>query len=155
MIEYMEKYVRVSGDDLIKNLQYLRKKVTPFILRRMKIDVLDDLPPVTENVYHTQLTPVQRELYTSYARSAKDELTKLVERDGFDKVQIHILATLTRLKQICCHPAIFAKEEVEQGDSAKYDMLVELLQTLIEGEHKTVIFSQYTRNASDYEGRFY
>ena len=69
----------------------------------------------------------------------------MVEREGFDRVQIHVLATLTRLKQICCHPAIFAKEKAEMGDSAKYDMLLELLQTLIEGNHKTVIFSQYTR----------
>ena len=69
----------------------------------------------------------------------------MVERDGFDKCQIHVLATLTRLKQICCHPAIFAKEEVEAGDSAKYDMLLDLLDTLIEGRHKTVIFSQYTK----------
>jgi len=142
---FVEKYVRISGDEQIKNLQYLRKKVSPFILRRMKSDVLDDLPPVSENVYHTQLTDMQRDLYRSYAESARDELVKLVERDGFDKVQIHVLATLTRLKQICCHPAIFAKEKAELGDSAKYDMLLELLQTLIEGKHKTVIFSQYTR----------
>jgi SNF2 family DNA or RNA helicase len=52
---------------------------------------------------------------------------------------------LTRLKQICCHPAIFAKESAEVGDSAKYEMLLDLLHTLIEGGHKTVIFSQYTR----------
>lgn len=142
---FIEKYVRLSGDEQIKNLQYLRKKVAPFILRRMKADVLDDLPPVSENVYHCQLTSVQKDLYNAYAASARDELVKLVERDGFDKVQIHVLATLTRLKQICCHPAIFAKEEAEVGDSAKYDMLLELLQTLIEGKHKTVIFSQYTR----------
>ena len=94
----------------------------------MKEDVLDDLPPVSEIVYHTQLTRGQQDLYQSYAASARDELTKLVERDGFDKVQIHVLATLTRLKQICCHPAIFAKDDVEEGDSAKYDMLLELLQ---------------------------
>ena len=142
---FVEKYVRLSGEEQTENLQYLRKKVAPFIMRRMKIDVLDDLPPVSENVYHCQLTKVQRDLYKSYAESARNELMKLVERDGFDKVQIHVLATLTRLKQICCHPAIFAKEKAEPGDSAKYDMLVELLQTLIEGKHKTVIFSQYTR----------
>ncbi len=142
---FVEKYVRLSGEEQSKNLQYLRKKVAPFILRRMKVDVLDDLPPVSENVYHCQLTNVQKELYKSYAESARDELMKLVERDGFDKVQIHVLATLTRLKQICCHPAIFAKEKAEVGDSAKYEMLLELLQTLIEGQHKTVIFSQYTR----------
>jgi SNF2 family DNA or RNA helicase len=142
---FVEKYIRVSGDEHMKNLQYLRKKVAPFILRRMKADVLEDLPPVSEIVYHCQLSKTQQDLYRSYAQSARDELVKLVARDGFDKVQIHVLATLTRLKQICCHPAIFAKERVEEGDSAKYDMLIELIQTLIEGNHKTVIFSQYTK----------
>lgn len=142
---FVEKYIRVSGDEQMQNLHYLKKKVAPFILRRMKSDVLQDLPPVSEIVYHTQLSEAQLELYKSYAESARDELVKLVERDGFDKVQIHVLATLTRLKQICCHPAIFAKEKAESGDSAKYEMLIELLQTLVEGHHKTVIFSQYTR----------
>ena len=142
---FIEKYVRVSGEKQTKNLEYLRKKIAPFILRRMKKDVLKDLPPLSENVYHCQLTKVQKDLYTSYAQSAKDELVKLVEKEGFDKVQIHVLATLTRLKQICCHPAIFVKEKAEVGDSAKYEMLLELLQTLIEGGHKTVIFSQYTK----------
>jgi superfamily II DNA or RNA helicase len=142
---FIEKYVRVTGSEQMKNLEFLKRKVSPFILRRMKSDVLDDLPPVSEIIYHCQLTEVQQHLYRSYAESARDELVRLVERDGFDRVQIHVLATLTRLKQICCHPAIFAKEKVEPGDSAKYDMLLDLLQTLIEGKHKTVIFSQYTR----------
>ena len=142
---FLEKYIRVSGAEQSKNIEYLRKKVAPFILRRMKADVLDDLPPISEIVYHCQLSDMQQQLYRSYAESARSELVKLVERDGFDRVQIHVLATLTRLKQICCHPAIFAKEKAELGDSAKYDMLMELLQTLIEGKHKTVIFSQYTR----------
>lgn len=142
---FIEKYVRVSGEEQVKNLEYLRKKVSPFILRRMKSDVLKDLPPVSEIIYHCQLSEMQQELYRSYAQSARDELVKLVERDGFDRVQIHVLATLTRLKQICCHPAIFAKEKPEEGDSAKYDMLLELLQTLMEGKHKTVVFSQYTQ----------
>jgi SNF2 family DNA or RNA helicase len=142
---FVENYVRVTGEQHAQNIEYLKRKVSPFILRRMKSDVLQDLPPVSEIVYHCQLSDVQMELYRSYAASARDELVKLVERDGFDKVQIHVLATLTRLKQICCHPAIFAKERAELGDSAKYDMLLELLQTLVEGNHKTVIFSQYTR----------
>ncbi|MEN9654268.1 MAG: hypothetical protein RL235_380, partial [Chlamydiota bacterium] len=142
---FMEKYIRTSGALHAENIEYLRRKVSPFILRRMKSDVLKDLPPVSEIVYHCQLSDVQLDLYRSYAETARDELVKLVERDGFDKVQIHVLATLTRLKQICCHPAIFAKEKAEIGDSAKYDMLLELLQTLVEGNHKTVIFSQYTK----------
>lgn len=142
---FMEKYIRVTGQIQAQNIEYLRKKVSPFILRRMKSDVLSDLPPVSEIVYHCQLTDVQMDLYKSYAASARNELVKLVERDGFDKVQIHVLATLTRLKQICCHPAIFAKEKAESNDSAKYEMLLELLQTLVASKHKTVIFSQYTK----------
>ena len=142
---FMEKYIRVTGVQQQQNIEYLRRKISPFILRRMKVDVLKDLPPIDEIVYHCQLSDSQLELYKSYAATARDELVKLVEKEGFDKVQIHILATLTRLKQICCHPAIFAKEKAEPGDSAKYDMLLELLQALVEGNHKTVIFSQYTR----------
>jgi len=143
---FVEKYIRYplpqqSG----KNLENLRRKVAPFILRRMKKDVLSDLPPVSEIVYHCHLSEIQQELYRSYAASAREELSQLVKNEGFERVQIHVLATLTRLKQICCHPAIFAKDKPETGDSSKYDMLLELLQTLIEGRHKTVIFSQYTR----------
>lgn len=143
---FLEKYIRFpSAQQSGKNLENLRRKVAPFILRRMKKDVLSDLPPVSEIVYHCHLSEVQQELYRSYAASAREELSQLVKKEGFDRVQIHVLATLTRLKQICCHPAIFAKDQAESGDSSKYDMLLELLQTLMEGRHKTVIFSQYTR----------
>lgn len=143
---FVEKYIRYpSSQQPGKNLDNLRKKVAPFILRRMKKDVLSDLPPVSEIVYHCHLSDIQQELYRSYAASAREELSQLVKKEGFERVQIHVLATLTRLKQICCHPAIFAKDQAEIGDSSKYDMLLELLQTLMEGGHKTVIFSQYTR----------
>lgn len=145
---FLEKYIRNPTEPKNKSLETLRRKVSPFILRRMKRDVAAELPPVSEIVYHCTLSDVQRELYHSYAQSAREELSKLVKREGFDKVQIHVLATLTRLKQICCHPAIFAKESAESGDSAKYEMLMELIQTLMEGKHKTVIFSQYTRMLS-------
>lgn len=142
---FCEKYIRTSGENYTKGIEYLKKKVSPFILRRMKSDVLSELPPVAEMVYHCHLGDNQEQLYKSYAKSAKDELIKLVEKEGFEKVQIHVLATLTRLKQICCHPAIFAKESAEEGDSAKYDLLLELLETLMKGKHRTVIFSQYTK----------
>lgn len=142
---FLEKYIRQPTQPSGSQLEVLRKKVSPFILRRMKQDVLSELPPVSEIIYHCHLSETQRQLYHSYAASAREELSKLVKREGFEKVQIHVLATLTRLKQICCHPAIFAKDQPEFGDSAKYDMLMELLQNLIEGKHKTVVFSQYTR----------
>ncbi len=144
---FVEKYIRSTtlGNSKTESLEGLKKKVSPFILRRMKEDVLEDLPPVSEILYHCHLSDAQKELYHSYAASAKEELSRLVKKEGFDKIQIHVLATLTRLKQICCHPAIFAKETAEVGDSAKYDLLMELIDQLLEGKHKTVIFSQYTK----------
>lgn len=142
---FVEKYIRSPSQEKGNNLESLKRKLSPFILRRMKKDVLQELPPVSEIIYHCHLSETQQDLYRSYAESARKELSQLVQKEGFDKVQIHVLATLTRLKQICCHPAIFAKETPEVGDSAKYDMLMELLQTLMEGKHKAVVFSQYTR----------
>ena len=142
---FVEKYIRNSVHSQGNSMETLQRKVAPFILRRMKQDVLKDLPPVSHITYHCTLNDEQKKLYQSYAASAREELSRLVEKEGFDKVQIHVLATLTRLKQICCHPAIFAKEGAEEADSAKYEMLLELLGSLIKGNHKTVIFSQYTR----------
>lgn len=143
---FVERYIRnVSNVPQGQHLEHLKRKISPFVLRRMKKDLLTDLPPVSEIVYHCHLSESQRELYRSYANSAREELSRLVKNEGFEKVQIHVLATLTRLKQICCHPAIFAKDKPEPGDSAKYDMLLDLLQSLIEGGHRTVVFSQYTR----------
>ncbi|MCE2981930.1 MAG: SNF2-related protein, partial [Parachlamydia sp.] len=109
---FVEKYIRQSATlQAGKSLENLKRKVAPFILRRMKKDVLEDLPPVSEIVYHCHLSDVQQKLYRSYAASARQELSQLVKKEGFDRVQIHVLATLTRLKQICCHPAIFAKDK--------------------------------------------
>lgn len=142
---FVEKYIRNQPSDEGSNMDHLRRKVSPFILRRMKKDVLKELPPVSEIIYYCNLSDKQAELYKSYAASACEELSKLVKQEGFDKIQIHVLATLTRLKQICCHPALFAKEIPEEEDSAKYEMLLELLTSLIDGGHKTVVFSQYTR----------
>jgi len=145
---FTEKYIRTAAYGNGGSLEGLRKKVSPFILRRMKVDVCKELPPVSHIVYHCHLSNAQKELYRSYANTAREELSALVKKEGFNKVQIQILATLTRLKQICCHPAIFAKEKAEEGDSAKYDLMLELLQNLIDSGHKTVIFSQYTRMLS-------
>lgn len=144
---FVGKYIRTGNymGNKADNMEALKKKVSPFILRRMKEDVLEDLPPVSEILYHCHLTESQRELYQSYAASAKQELSRLVKQEGFDRIHIHVLATLTRLKQICCHPAIFAKDSPEPGDSAKYDMLMDLLSSLIDSGHKTVVFSQYTK----------
>lgn len=145
---FCERYLRPSVRGEGRPLANLRRRIAPFILRRMKEEVLDDLPPINEIVYHCHLLPKQQELYNNFAQAAKKELSALVAREGFEKVQIHVLATLTRLKQICCHPAIFHQDQAKSSSSAKYELFFDLVDNLAENGKKAVVFSQYTRMLS-------
>jgi superfamily II DNA or RNA helicase len=140
---FMQTYVRQSAKGEMSPQEVLKKRIAPFVLRRMKQDVLDDLPPITHLTYHCYLHDEQRAFYQAAAKKAKEELISLVEKQGFEKTRLHVLATLTKLKQICCHPLLI--EGSSTVPSAKYEMLQELLSGLIESGHKTVLFSQYTR----------
>ena len=126
-------------------LELLKRKVNPFILRRIKKTYWQSFLLCQKSSIGAIYQIYNESFITPMRSRLREELSQLVKREGFDRIQIHVLATLTSLKQICCHPAIFAKDKPEAGDSVKYDMLLELLQTLIEGQHKTVVFSQYTR----------
>jgi SNF2 family DNA or RNA helicase len=137
--------MRPYGQEMEKAIEILKKRVAPFVLRRMKQDVLDDLPSISHFVYHCYLHDEQQTMYQTAAKRAKEELLDLVQRQGFDRARLHVLATLTRLKQICCHPMLVAKDASAPVRSAKYEMLQDLLEILIEGGHKTVLFSQYTK----------
>ncbi len=140
---FLQTCVRASGKETA--FEMLKNRVAPFVLRRMKQDVLDDLPSISHIIYHCYLHDEQQEMYHMAAKRAKEELLDLVERQGFEKAHLHVLATLTRLKQICCHPSLVHKEESAVVRSAKYEMLQDLLEVLIGSGHKTVIFSQYTK----------
>jgi SNF2 family DNA or RNA helicase len=138
---FLQSYIK----DGCEGIMALKKRISPFVLRRMKQDVLEDLPPISHLTYQCYLHDEQHTLYHSVVSRAKEELTELVERDGFDKVRLHVLATLTRLKQICCHPDLVERGEKGAIRSAKYEMLQDLLSLLVESGHKTVVFSQYTK----------
>jgi len=141
---FTQMYMRSNAHE--KALDFLKKRIAPFVLRRMKQDVLEDLPPISHETYHCYLHDEQRTIYQKAAKQAKEELQNLVETKGFDKARLHVLATLTRLKQICCHPSLVSEEN--EAGSAKYEMLRDLLGSLLETGHKTVLFSQYTKMLS-------
>ena len=140
---FSQMYMRAGSFDSEKALEFLKRKIAPFVLRRMKQDVLEDLPPITHSIYHCYLHDEQRKIYQKAAKRAREELQDLVEKKGFDKARLHVLATLTRLKQICCHPSLIG--EREEVHSAKYEMLKDLIGGLLDTGHKTVLFSQYTK----------
>ncbi|MEG2652172.1 MAG: SNF2 helicase associated domain-containing protein, partial [Ruthenibacterium sp.] len=127
-----------QGDDVAaKNL---RKMVSPFILRRMKTDVLKELPDKIETVLYAELEGEQKTVYLANAAAAKKELEAGLGDAGTDKLQI--LALLTRLRQICCDPALVYENYT--GKSAKLALCMELLQSCRESGHRVLLFSQFT-----------
>lgn len=140
---FTEKYEKniVKNEDNMA-LANLKKIISPFILRRRKKDVLLELPDKIETKLVCELTDEQRNIYTAYLVRAKEEIEGIIKRDGFEKSHIQILAAITRLRQICCHPAVFL--ENYNGGSGKLDLLEELLDELIEGQHRILLFSQFT-----------
>ena len=118
----------------------LKKMISPFILRRLKTDVLKDLPEKLEEVRYARFDDEQRKLYDAQVvrmkRLIKDES---LGSGGRDKIQI--LAELTRIRQICCDPSLVF--EGYNGGSAKLDACIELIESAIEGGHRMLLFSQF------------
>ncbi|MBR2426926.1 MAG: DEAD/DEAH box helicase [Lentisphaeria bacterium] len=117
-------------------LSALKKLVSPLILRRMKKDVLDDLPEKQEITIPVELPDGERELYEAMRRHAVDEI-----RAGKGGNRISVLAQLTKLRRVCCHPRLVNPELDFAG--AKMQRIMELVRDLYAGGHRALIFSQY------------
>lgn len=137
--DYEKEIISKKNNSIIKKLV---KKITPFILRRTKKEVLKDLPDKIEMVRYTTMEDEQLKLYEAQLLKTRQMLE---EKTG----KIEILSALTRMRQICVHPKMFVEEF--KGESAKINLLMELLEELIENNHKVLIFSQFT-TVFDYIG---
>lgn len=130
----------VSNQDE-KALARLQKMITPFVLRRLKKEVLTDLPDkLEENIFAT-LEGEQQKLYDAHVKRLQILLDTKSEEE-FKNSKIQILSELTKLRQICCDPALLY-ENYQQG-STKLDMCMDLIQNAISGGHKILLFSQFT-----------
>src|SRR5690625_413572 len=114
----------------------------PFILRRLKKDVLKELPDKIESVSVSELTNEQKELYVGYLRQLQQEAAESMKEGGFNQNRMKILAGLTRLRQICCHPSLFI--ENYQGTSGKLEQLMETVRNAVANGKRMLIFSQFT-----------
>jgi len=121
--------------------QRLKKMVSPFILRRLKGDVLADLPDKLEEIRYAKLETQQQQLYDGQVVHMKDMIASQQEED-FQKNKLQILAELTKIRQICCDPELLF--EKYDGGSAKRIACLELIQSAMEGGHKMLVFSQFT-----------
>ncbi|WPD18317.1 SNF2-related protein [Thermaerobacter composti] len=123
----------------------LRRRVFPFILRRVKEQVTRDLPPRTEVVQYCELAPGQRRLYRELLAAYRARVFAEVERAGIARSRMTILEALLRLRQVCCHPALLDLPGSRNAGSAKLDAFRELVQQIVGGGGKVLVFSQFTR----------
>ncbi|HEV7842343.1 MAG TPA: SNF2-related protein, partial [Pyrinomonadaceae bacterium] len=128
-----------KGDE--RAAQFLRKMVYPFILRRTKDQVAKDLPPRTERQMVCDMEPAQRKLYNEKRDYYRALLLKLIEDEGINNARFRVLEGLLRLRQICNHPRLAVK--TFRGGSAKFELLLETLETLRAEGHKALVFSQF------------
>lgn len=133
-VEKLEKPVVKSGDP--EASRQLRRMVQPFLLRRLKQDVLKELPPKLEYVRRVALTEEERKVYHAAAHDARSSL----EKGEGGKLQI--LAALTRLRQICCAPGLCF--ENYRGPDSKLEACLELCAGMVENGHQVLLFSQFT-----------
>jgi SNF2 family DNA or RNA helicase len=125
-----------------KELQELGRQLRPFILRRLKKDVLKELPEKIEHKMVAELTEEQKKVYAAYLQQVKGELDQEFQENGFERSHIKILAALTRLRQICCHPGLFLEDY--EGESGKLQLLQEVVSESVEAGHRILLFSQFT-----------
>lgn len=136
---YETSIVKENNEEMTKKLKML---IEPFVLRRTKKEVLTELPEKTITVLENVMDEEQKDIYLSYLMKAKQELQEEITDNGYENSQIKILAALTRLRQICCHPSLFI--ENYKGNSSKLEQCIEIIKDGINAGHKILLFSSYT-----------
>jgi superfamily II DNA or RNA helicase len=119
----------------------LSAKLRPLLLRRLKKHVAKDLPDRIEERRDCPLGDEQRKLYLAELRRSRDQIMHAVAEQGLNKSKMHVLAALTRLRQICCHPQLVGSDTA----SGKTETLFELLDPLVSEGQKVLVFSQFVQ----------
>lgn len=145
MAEFNSRYVNPIMERQDKTVEKrLKLQIYPFILRRMKRDVAKDLPDKVENIAYCELTDEQKDFYLQVLDSTKEELFKSIEQNGLEKSRLSIFSALLRLRQICCHPRLYDKENVKHiMSSGKFEKLKVMLEEIISEGHRVLLFSQF------------
>ncbi|MDR7871298.1 MAG: DEAD/DEAH box helicase [Tissierellaceae bacterium] len=131
----------IFKDQDLDKLKDLNKHIKPFILRRVKKEVLKELPEKIEQKIVVEMNLEQKKIYLAYLKNLRDELSMEFKTNGFNRSHIKILAALTRLRQLCCHPNLFIQDYT--GGSGKLDSFEEIVEDAIEGGHRILVFSQF------------
>ena len=125
--------------------QLLNKKIHPFILRRTKEKVLDELPEKMEIIKYAEFSEKEMKLYESIRVIMDQKVRDAITQNGLAKSQILVLDALLKLRQVCCHPSLLKIEEASKlKTSSKLEMFLELIDELLEENRTILVFSQFT-----------
>ncbi|WP_394846987.1 DEAD/DEAH box helicase [Pendulispora brunnea] len=139
---YRQPIEQLKDED---RLESLRELVAPYILRRMKREAARELPQKTEMMRLIHLSGNQRELYEQIRVAAHADVRKVIKQKGLAASAVPIFGALLRLRQVCCDPRLVQMNAARSvRTSAKYDSFFELLEGLLEGGHRVLVFSQFT-----------
>jgi superfamily II DNA or RNA helicase len=129
-------------------MKKLRTRIRPFMLRRTRDQVLNELPPKTEFIRWVELDAAQADLYESLRTAIHDDVRKVIDKKGLKQSTIHILDALLKLRQVCCDPRLVKLPGVAAraatAGSAKLDWLMTHVPELLEEGRNILIFSQFT-----------
>lgn len=141
--KFVQTYERQTNkEDSHERIQKLSEYIRPFVLRRLKKDVLTELPEKIESVISTRMTKEQSDLYHAFLNKGISEIKKHIKTTGFEKSRFEILALLTRLRQICAHPSLFIDDY--PGGSGKLELLFDILENSLRNDHRVLVFSQFS-----------
>ncbi|MCH2109900.1 MAG: DEAD/DEAH box helicase, partial [Polyangiaceae bacterium] len=142
--KFEEYYARPIDQGDPKRAARLRAVIHPFILRRTKSEVAQDLPEKLEFDKIVDMPAEQKGIYQQILKEVRANVLGEVEKHGIAKSQLHILAGLTKLRQAACDPRLLGlPKELGPEDSGKLELLRELVEEVEEGGHKVLIFSQF------------
>jgi len=142
--KFFKNPIEKNGD--IDRRTLLAKRVKPFMLRRNKNEVANELPEKTEMMRFIELSGPQRDLYEAIRMSMEKKVREAISRQGMGKSHIVLLDALLKLRQVCCDPKLLAipEAEIAHGTSAKLDALMDLLDNLVAEGRRVLVFSQFT-----------
>lgn len=125
-----------------EELDDLRRRIRPFLLRRLKKDVLTELPDKLESTLTAQMTPEQDKVYRSALLRLRERVRQIMDDKGIAHGRTEVLSAMTELRQICCHPALVLPDYT--GSSGKVELLLDILPGVIGAGHRILLFSQFT-----------
>jgi superfamily II DNA or RNA helicase len=143
--DFRERYeLPIAKEKDAKAQTRLARRLRPFMLRRLKAEVASDLPAKLEQVSFCELTPDQRSVYQQVIEASRKEVLEAVGAQGVAKSRMVVLTALLRLRQVCCDLRLLKLDNVNPANaSGKLDMFGELLEEVIDGGHRLLVFSQF------------